>query len=389
MAKKQDPESGKPQIDKPPRKLLKQADAPRLPLEQALRVPRAILDNYAGEPSTPLRAAFAMDMEPNSGPFRELCSAALAYGLTTAGAKADSIGIEPLARRILRPTAEGDDRIARRESFLKPRLIGEFLRKYNGSPVPRDGIARNVLIEMGVPEERVDEVLPLLVEGAKSEGLAHEHKGKLYVDVSATAPPDDGRGEEGEEAELTGDAAEGAQASGVTAPNASVMGNGKPAAGEALGATVSASSTRARRVFVTHGKNTGFVQPIKELLRFGELEPVVSVENQSVSQPVPDKVMADMRTCGAAIIHVDAERKLPDSEAKEHVVLNPNVLIEIGAALALYGRRFILLVKEGVTLPSNLQGLYEVRYDGDALDGNATIKLLKAINDIKNHPLPS
>lgn len=57
--------------------------------------------------------------------------------------------------------------------------------------------------------------------------------------------------------------------------------------------------------------------------------------------------------------------------------------------MALYGRRFVLLVREGVTLPTNLQGLYEVRYAGDKLDGESTIKLLKAIRDVKNHPLPS
>ena len=56
--------------------------------------------------------------------------------------------------------------------------------------------------------------------------------------------------------------------------------------------------------------------------------------------------------------------------------------------MALYGRRFILLVKEGVKLPSNLQGLYEVRYQGDALDGGTTIKLMKAINEMKNTPMP-
>jgi hypothetical protein len=38
--------------------------------------------------------------------------------------------------------------------------------------------------------------------------------------------------------------------------------------------------------------------------------------------------------------------------------------------------------------PSNLQGLYEVRYEGETLDGNATIRLLEAINDIKKNPLP-
>ena len=90
-----------------------------------------------------------------------------------------------------------------------------------------------------------------------------------------------------------------------------------------------------------------------------------------------------MRDCGAAIIHVEGEMTLMDSEANEHIVLNPNVLIEIGAALALYGKKFILLVKDGIKLPSNLQGLYEVRYEGDALDGNATIRLLEAINELK------
>jgi hypothetical protein len=50
------------------------------------------------------------------------------------------------------------------------------------------------------------------------------------------------------------------------------------------------------------------------------------------------------------------------------VVLNPNVLIEIGAAMALYGRRFILLVKAGTRLPSNrgLPGILVRHLEGDA-----------------------
>lgn len=160
-----------------------------------------------------------------------------------------------------------------------------------------------------------------------------------------------------------------------------------PPAPPALPAPAAAlAGPQARRVFITHGKNKALINTIKELLGFGELEPVMSVEKTSVSQPVPDKVMAEMRGCGAAIIHVDAEQKLIDREAAEHIVLNPNVLIEIGAAMALFGRRFVLLVREGVKLPSNLQGLFEVRYAGETLDGDATIKLLEAINDIKEPP---
>ena len=96
-----------------------------------------------------------------------------------------------------------------------------------------------------------------------------------------------------------------------------------------------------------------------------------------------------MRGSGAAIIHVDADKVIVDKDGNEHDLLNPNVMIEIGAAMAFYGRRFILLVKEGVKLPSNLQGLYEVRYSGDTLDAVSTIKLLEAIKDIKNYALPT
>jgi Protein of unknown function DUF262/CAP12/Pycsar effector protein, TIR domain len=88
-------------------------------------------------------------------------------------------------------------------------------------------------------------------------------------------------------------------------------------------------------------------------------------------------------------IHDDAERTIVDKEGGEHVLINPNVLIEIGAAMAFYGRRFILLVRDGVKLPSNLQGLYEVRYNGENLEAGSTIKLLEAIKDIKNYALPS
>ena len=98
--------------------------------------------------------------------------------------------------------------------------------------------------------------------------------------------------------------------------------------------------------------------------------------------------MAEMRSCSAAIIHVTAEQVLFDKDGTEQVVLNPNVLIEIGAAMALFGKRFILLVRDGVKLPSNLQGLFEVRYSSDQLDGDATIRLLESINSLKATPVP-
>jgi len=78
-----------------------------------------------------------------------------------------------------------------------------------------------------------------------------------------------------------------------------------------------------------------------------------------------------------------SRRSSPTPTGAEHPQLNSNVLIEIGAAMALYGRNFILLVEEGASLPSNLQGLYEVRYEGKSMDAGATMKLLKAFKAFK------
>jgi predicted nucleotide-binding protein len=83
------------------------------------------------------------------------------------------------------------------------------------------------------------------------------------------------------------------------------------------------------------------------------------------------------------VIHVGSEGVLTDADGKEHPQINPNVLIEIGAAMALYRGRFILVVEDGVSLPSNLQGLYESRYSGSAIEFQAGMKILKALRGLK------
>ena len=140
-------------------------------------------------------------------------------------------------------------------------------------------------------------------------------------------------------------------------------------------------TTIGNRVFITHGKNRKILGQVKELVAFGKFEPVVAMERETAAKPVPKKVMDDMRTCRAAVIHVSAEKVLYDADGNEVRQINENVLIEIGAAMALYRGKFVLLVEEGLSLPSNLQGLYECRYDGDELNMQATMKLLRAFSE--------
>ena len=289
----------------------------------------------------------------------------------------------PVGRRIVRPTVDGDDLVARREAFLKPRITREFLTTYNQAKVPREEIARNVLAErFNVPVSETGRVFKQIVDDARRLGLLTDIGGMEYVRLegagaAATAanvpdqsePPEDGRSRQ-------------AGGGGETVMKAPVAGKGMSAV------TVAPAPTHARRMYITHGSNKGFVELLKQLLKIGELEAVVSEQRETSAVPIPEKIIGDMRKCGAAIIHVDAERTLTDEAGSEHVLLNENVLIEIGAAMALYDKRFILLVKEGIKLPSNLQGLYQLRYGGETLDAATALKLLEAITDIKNRPLP-
>ncbi|SPF39754.1 hypothetical protein SBA4_2390005 [Candidatus Sulfopaludibacter sp. SbA4] len=46
-----------------------------------------------------------------------------------------------------------------------------------------------------------------------------------------------------------------------------------------------------------------------------------------------------------------AEGKYLDSSGNERTKINDNVLIEIGAAIALYGKKVVLLVEKGCRAP--------------------------------------
>lgn len=334
-----------------------------------MRVAQTISDNYAKRPTKPLNVAIAMNLSPKSSKFRMLVGASSAYGLTEGAHSSDEISITDLGRRIVAPTAEGVDTAAMCEALLRPRVIREFLTKYDGSKLPNERIARNVLEEMGVPADATEQTYQLISSGANEIGLLRDHKGQLYVDLNSTVDDDDDDEPDTTHAPAVDDL-----------PPLRRDDN----AGQTTPLLSSPGPQSKNRVFITHGRNLDIVGQLKELLTFGSFVPVVAAEHETVSKPVPDKVMDDMRSCYAAIIHVGKEIKALDQDGKEQVFLNQNVLIEIGAAMALYGRRFILLVERGATLPSNLQGLYEVRYEGDKLDYDATMKLLKAFNEFKS-----
>lgn len=362
MAKR---DSAKKKISTPEAKraYVPQTKIPKMTLAEALTLPQGLNDNFAGKPTAPHQLAMAVDISPTSSNWQDICGASIAYGLTIGGYNASAISLTELGSRIVAPTVEGDDIIAKAEVSLKPDIAKQFFEHYNKAKFPQDKIAKNVLAQMGVPSERLDSVLEILKQNGQFVGIIHQTKTGPFVAIDTPKPSAVALLSEDE----SKDSNTHAESEGATS----------------IPATPQTQTRLNQRVFITHGKNKDIVSQLKDLLTFGKFIPVVAEEHETPSKPVPDKVLEDMRSCFAGIIHVASEDDLLDKAGDVHHKINENVLIEIGAALALYGRNFILLVQKGIHLPSNLQGLYLCYYEGQKLDYEATMKLLKAFNEFK------
>lgn len=356
----------------------KQADFPQSTLQQAQRIASALVDNFAGDSGSPPDVALSLGISPTSSGWQTLTGAAIAYGLSDGGVNASVIKLTSLGRRLVAPEAEGDDVVARREAILKPRILREFFEKYRRAKLPNDTIAANVLKSLGLPGDRTESAIEIVKANGSYAGIIRETPTGPFINLDSPGVP---------RPTATSDLVAGSGASqleDVLASSAEgLLNTGSAGSQAAAPAVIPAFDSKANRVFITHGKQRAIVGQIKELLTFGSFEPVVSVERESTAIPVPEKVFEDMRSCGAGVLHVGAEGKYLDKDGNEHAKLNDNVLIEIGAAMALYGKRMILLVEKGVALPSNLQGLYRCEFEGDKLDYESTMKLLKTFNQFR------
>lgn len=372
MAKKSEKKAANKKSNPAKRGYYKQSDFPLTSLQQAQKIASAIVDNFAGDGGSPPDVALALSISPTSSAWPALTGAAIAYGLIEGGWNANTMKLTPLGRKLVAPEAEGEDLAARREAILKPKLLREFFEKYRRAKFPNDVIAGNVLRAMNLPAHRVEASLEIIKENGRYAGIIRETPTGPFINLDSPGVP---APIATQEFPGTLDTSDSGNATGTVKPV-----DLPPAI---TPQTAAASATKANRVFISHGKQKAIVVQIKELLAFGSFEPVVSVEREATAIPVPEKVFEDMRSCSAGVIHVGAEGKYLDKDGNELAKLNDNVLIEIGAAMALYGKKVILLVERGVPLPSNLQGLYRCDFEGDKLEYDSTMKLLKTFSQFR------
>jgi predicted nucleotide-binding protein len=360
------------------RAYFKQADFPQTTLQEAQKVASALVDKFAGREASPPDIALAISISPTSGTWQLLTGSSIAYGLTEGGVNARTIKLLPLGRRLVAPETEGEDIAARREATMKPRILRAFFERYRRTKFPNDAIVGNVLRTLGLPSARIQSAMQIIKANGRYSGIIRETPTGLFVSLDSPGIP----APAATPALTTHDIEEGHATE--TAQDLQPPGQSQAAlVHEPARFVPSGFEIKSNRVFISHGRQKEIVAQIKELLAFGNFEPVVSIERQSTAVPVPEKVFEDMRSCGAGVIHVGAEGKYLDRDGNEQSKINDNVLIEIGAAMALYGKKIILLVQRGVGLPSNLQGLYRCDFEGDRLDYESTMKLLKTFSEFR------
>jgi predicted nucleotide-binding protein len=351
-------------------------DIPLHRLADTIKVPQAIENANAGQPYPPAETALFMGMSPGSSSYWQLLSSSLRYGLTVGSYKSEKLELTDLGRGVAAPTSEEEHAAALVTAALHSPTFQAIYNHFRGKKLPEDKFFANTVIrEFSVPTEIAGDCVTTFRENMEFVALLHDGPtGKWLSSDPVPAAASRNGGEAVTEAHEAGDA----DAPGLRVVSDIDAGPGGPHADPVQ------TTADTTRVFITHGKQgTTIVNQLKDLLTFGKFEPVVATEHETASKPVPEKVMDDMRSCSRGIIHVAEEERLLDESGNEHVRINENVLIEIGAAMALYGRNFILLVQKGIRLPSNLQGLYVCEYQGNTLDYEATMKLLKAFNDFR------
>jgi hypothetical protein len=342
---------------------------PAHPLKEVLAIAQSISDNNAGKPYSRLSLAETLGRSPDSSQFRALISASSAYGLTEGSYQAPTISLTDLGLSIVSPRSDAEKKRGLVDAAMRIELFRKLFEHYDQHNIPAHANLKNTLIrDYELDPEQAEECISYFRGNGLFVGLIRTVSGSEWVDISRAINSIPASNWTPSDEEDSGDE----RITDLRLLDPSSKPGSEPI-----------SVPNVQRVFITHGKNHEIVDQLKDLLTFGKFVPVVAEEQETPSKPVPDKVLDAMRSCFAGIIHVSSEAELLDREGQVHHKINENVLIEIGAAMALYGSNFILFVQKGIHLPSNLQGLYRCEYEGAKLDYDATMKLLKAFNEFK------
>lgn len=152
---------------------------PRLPLSQALELPRVIYHLGEGEPVRRLTFFDHLGKKPDSGPSRMLVTTSSAYGLTVGGYQAEYLEITDRGRRIVASGNERDKYEAIYDALFSNSIVSAFVARFNQRSMPNDEIAIDYLKQThSLSEVDAKAFLVIFKDNASHYGLIQEYSGR-------------------------------------------------------------------------------------------------------------------------------------------------------------------------------------------------------------------
>jgi predicted nucleotide-binding protein len=280
------------------------------------------------------------------------------------------VALTALGQRVVAPTEQGDDMAAKREALLRPRVIREFLQRYDRKKLPPNDIARNVLASLGVDKAATERTFGVILDGAAAVGVIRNLKGGDWVDLQGASRTDiESEPEQNDDRE---DLAAGAVPVGALAA-------GRRLNKEDDEASASRKEVaKPKPIFIGHGKRRGPLEKLEKLLASFDVPYKVAVEEANLGRPIPKKVRELIDECGSAILIFTRDEQFFDKDRNETWRPSENVVYELGATSYLYDDRVVVLMEKGLKFPSNFDSIGRIEFEEDSIEAK-TLDIMREL----------
>lgn len=353
---------------------------PHNSLKEALKIPTTIWEKGGGKPFALQDVAdytltsTGTPYSPTSSAFSEIVRSANRYGLIEGSYQqkvSATISLSPLGRSIVAPTPNVDVNASMRTALETPEVFRKFLESLHGVIIPPEQVCINTLIiDCHVRREDAKICYDVLMQNIAELNISKVSQGKTYLRLDnlsaitqAIKTTEEGETSTPEEEEQPDGFAKSEPQTQKTTPQDEIV--------------------KVPCVFISHSKNKSILSQIKQVLDFGNFKYVIAEEKETTAIPLPDKVFDLMWDCNCAIINISADEEKKDGESYG---LNENVIAELWGAYLHYKKNVILVIDKRLKekLPSILQGLTAIFYEGDELSWPDGMRLQKALSEFRN-----
>jgi len=358
-----EPESLKNEEPKIRKKGRPKADAPAFPhdpLAKTMKIAESIENNNAGRPYDRLSLAKSIDNSPSSGGFRQLITSSTRYGITEGGRRAEKLSLTPIGSSIVAPTNDSEKNRSLLQALLTPELFYQVYNFFDSKKIPREELFKNSLKkEFGVMPEDVDACYGVIMQNIEDYNLKEEIKGNIYLQLNKL----------GTLSEI--------ESSPEITNNEDVT-DEESTREDVYNTKLTEQKPHLKQIFVAHGKNTKPLEQLKAILDQFEVPYKVAIDEPNQGRPISQKVSELMNECSSSIFIFTKDEETQDLEGNTVYRPSDNVVYELGAASAMFGKKIVIFKENGVSFGSDFKDLGYISFDTDQL-GAKTMELMKEL----------